>query len=616
MVDVACVASFFDGGPLACGFRQGKAGKTRPPIVHAPADRARCAMDLTLTRLQRAYRTGAATPEQAMAAVCARATDAAVWITRVAPDALIQAARAADVTRPLGGVPFAVKDNIDVAGLPTTAACPALTYTPDRHAPVVQRLVDAGAIVVGKTNMDQLATGLVGVRSPYGVPRNPFDGLYVPGGSSSGSAVAVASGLVSFALGTDTAGSGRVPAGLNNVVGLKPTRGWISTTGVVPACRSLDCVSILALTVADALAVLDVAGAFDAADPYARQPAPRGFAALRVGVPGQPEFFGDTAAAQAYAVTIDRARSLGATIVPFDFAPFAQAASLLYGPWAAERTMAHGALLDQPGALLPVIQAILTGGAGVTGPAVFAAQHRLATLIRDAAPVWRQIDCMMLPTFPSAPTLDQVAADPIGANSMLGTYTNFVNLMDLAAIAVPSGFHAGRGGGPGGMPYGVTLVGPAWSDHALAGLGARLHRAAGTTLGATGATQPHDGVEVAVFGAHLTGQPLNADVVARGGWFVRPCKTAPVYRMLLLPGPLPRPALVRDGSAALPGEIWALPQASLAGFLATIAPPLGLGTVQLETGPALGFISEASVGQDITGQGGWRNWLAGHLAPD
>ena len=558
-------------------------------------------MDLTLARLQHAFRTGAATPEQAMAAALARMTDDAVWITRV-PDAdLLLAARNADVALPLGGVGFAVKDNIDVAGLPTTAACPGLAYTPDRHAPVVQRLVDAGAIVMGKTNMDQLATGLVGTRSPYGVPRNPFDPAVVPGGSSSGSAVAVASGLVSFALGTDTAGSGRVPAGLNNVVGLKPTCGWLSTTGVVPACRSLDCVSILATTVADTLAVLDVAAGYDAADPFARHPAPRGFAALRVGVPERPEFFGDAAAAAAFDASIERARQLGATIVGFDFAPFAEAAALLYGPWAAERAAAHGDRLDQ---VLPVIRTILAGGAAVSGAALFAAQHRLAALIRDVEPMWRRIDCMMLPTFPHAPTLAAVAADPIGANARLGTYTNFVNLMDLAAIAVPAGFH------DGGMPHGVTLVGPAWSDRALAGFGARLHRAAGLTLGATGATLPHDGVEIAVFGAHLAGQPLNADLVARGAWVVRPCVTAPAYRMLLLPGPPPRPALVSDGTAALPGEIWALPHAALAGFMATIAPPLGLGTVVLEHGPVLGFISEPTAGEDITHHGGWRGWRA------
>ncbi len=556
-------------------------------------------MDLTLTRLQHAYRTGDATPEQAMAAACARMADDAVWITRVPVAALLQAARDADISLPLGGVPFAVKDNIDVAGLPTTAGCPGLAYTPDRHAPVVQRLVAAGAIVVGKTNMDQLATGLVGVRSPYGVPHNPFDAAYVPGGSSSGSAVAVASGLVSFALGTDTAGSGRVPAGLNNVVGLKPTCGWISTTGVVPACRSLDCVSILALTVPDARAVLDVAAGYDSTDPYARQPAPRGFAALRVGVPDHPEFLGNDAAAIAYAASIERARRLGATIIPFDFAPFAEAAGLLYGPWAAERAAAHGHRLDQ---VLPVIRTILAGGAAITGPALFAAQHQLAALIRQTAAVWRQIDCMMLPTYPSAPTLRQVADDPIGTNARLGTYTNFVNLMDLAAIAIPAGFHAG------GMPHGITLVGPAWSDHALAAFGARLHRAAGLTLGATGAPMPHDGVEIAVFGAHLTGQPLNTDLLARGAWFVRACTTAPAYRMLLLAGPQPRPALVRDGTAALPGEVWALPPAALAGFMATIAPPLGLGTVLLEHGPALGFISEPVVGEDITPFGGWRGW--------
>ena len=553
-------------------------------------------MDLNLTRLQHAFRTGAATPEQAMQAALDRMTDPAVWITRVPVAALLAQARAADVSRPLGGVLFAVKDNIDVAGLPTTSACPALATTPDRHAPCVQRLVDAGAIVVGKTNMDQLATGLVGVRSPYGVPVNPFNAAYVPGGSSSGSAVAVATGCVSFALGTDTAGSGRVPAGLNNVVGLKPTRGWISTTGVVPACRSLDCVSILALTVADALAVLDVAGAYDPDDPYARVPAPVAFTGLRIGVPSALHD-------ASFAASIARARTLGATIVSFDYAPFAEAARMLYGPWSAERAAAHGNLLDQPGALLPVIQTILEAGRAVTGPALFQAQHRLAALIRDTAPVWASIDCMMLPTFPAAPTLADVAADPIGANARLGTYTNFVNLMDLAALAVPAGFDAN------GMPYGVTLVGPAWSDHALGALGTRLHRTAGLTLGAGTATLPHDGVEIAVFGAHLAGQPLNADLVARGGCFVRACHTAPAYRMTLLPGPPPRPALVRGGTAALPGEIWALPAEALAGFLATIAPPLGLGTVQLDHGPALGFISEPADGPDITQYGGWRGWL-------
>ncbi len=566
-------------------------------------------VSLDLARLRAAYADGSATPEGVMAALLPRLdADPAVWIGRV-PDAdLLASARAADPSLPLGGVPFAVKDNIDVAGLPTTAGCPAFAYTPERHATVVQRLVDAGAIVVGKTNLDQFATGLVGVRSPYGVPRNPFDPAMVPGGSSSGSAVAVASGLVSFALGTDTAGSGRVPAGFNNLVGLKPTKGWLSTTGVVPACRSLDCVSVFALTVADAVAVVEVAGGYDAADPYSRHAgaAHRLPDRPRIGVPDAPEFFGDAAAARAYAAAIARAELLGADIVPFDFAPFAEVAALLYGPWAAERTAAVGTMLARADALHPVIRTILEGGGAISAPALFQAQHRLAALCRDTEPLWDRIDFMLLPTSPTAYSLAEVAAEPIRLNARLGTYTNFVNLMDLAALAVPQGFY------DSGFPHGVTLVGPAWSDRMLAAFGARLHRQVASPLGATSILQPHDGTEIAVFGAHMKGQPLNADLVARGGWFVRDCVTAPAYRMLALPGRLPRPALVRDPhGAALTGEVWALPPAAVAGFLGSIAPPLGLGTVELERGPALGFIAEAGAeGEDITAHGGWRAWLS------
>ena len=534
-------------------------------------------------------------------------TDAAVWIGRVPDEALLAQARAADLSLPLGGVPFAVKDNIDVAGLPTTAGCPAFAYTPAVHAPVVQRLVDAGAIVVGKTNLDQFATGLVGVRSPYGVPRNPFDPAMIPGGSSSGSAVAVATGLVSFALGTDTAGSGRVPAAFNNLIGLKPTRGWLSTTGVVPACRSLDCVSIFALTVPDALAVLEIARGYDPADPYSRlsgpEPAPPD--AFRFGVPAALEFFGDAGAARGFAAAVARAEALGGTAVPFDYAPFAEAAGLLYGPWAAERTAAVGHMLVQPDALHPVIRDILQGGAAVAAAELFRAQHQLASLRRQTEAVWQKADLLLLPTTGTAYSLAQVAAEPVATNARLGHYTNFVNLLDLAALAIPAGFH------DGGFPHGVTLVGPAWTDRMLAHVGARMHRAAGTPLGATGAPQPHDGVEIAVFGAHMAGQPLNPDLVARGGCFVRACRTAPAYRMLALPGRLQRPALVRSADGvSLEGEVWALPPHAVAAFLGSIAPPLGLGTVELERGPALGFIAEAGAeGEDVSAFGGWRGWL-------
>jgi allophanate hydrolase len=570
-------------------------------------DPTSAASSLDLTRLRAAYHAGHATAEAVMAALLARMTDAAVWISHVSDDELLAQARTADLSLPLGGVPFAVKDNIDVAGLPTTAGCPAFAYTPAVHAPVVQRLVDAGAIVVGKTNLDQFATGLVGVRSPYGVPLNPFDPAMIPGGSSSGSAVAVAAGLVSFALGTDTAGSGRVPAGLNNLVGLKPTRGWLSTTGVVPACRSLDCVSILALTVPDALAVLDVARGYDPADPYSRVagPEPATPSRFRFGVPAPLEFFGDASAAHWFAAAVARAEALGGTAVPFDYAPFAEAAGLLYGPWAAEQAAAVGGhMLAQPDALHPVLQGILQGGAAVPAPELFRAQHRLAALRRQTEAVWQTAD-LLLPTAGTAYSLAQVAAEPVAANARLGHYTNFVNLLDLAALAVPAGFH------DSGFPHGVTLVGPAWSDRMLAHIGARLHRAAATPLGATGAPQPHDGVEIAVFGAHMTGQPLNPDVVARGGWFVRACQTAPAYRMLALSGRLRRPALVRSADgASLEGEVWALPPHAVATFLGSIAPPLGLGTVELEHGPSLGFIAEAGAEcEDITAFGGWRGWL-------
>lgn len=374
---------------------------------------------------------------------------------------------------PLWGVPFAVKDNIDVAGSPTTAACPAYSYMPREDAPAVARLKAAGAIVTGKTNLDQFATGLVGVRSPYPIPRNAFDAKIVPGGSSSGSAVAVAQGLASFSLGTDTAGSGRVPAGLNNLVGLKPSLGALSTRGVVPACRTLDCISVFATTVADARTVFDVAASFDADDPYSRpveQVEPR---PLRVvGVPRKADrlFFGDSLMEAAFEAALAQIEPLGVVLHEIDMSTFFEVARLLYeGPWVAERRAAVRAFMDaQPDAMHAVTRAILAKADGLSATDTFEALYRLATLKRRTEPVWQEIDALVVPTAPIAPTLADLAADPIGPNSRLGTYTNFVNLLDLAALAVPGPFRAD------GFPAGITLIAPRGSDHRLAAFGARF----------------------------------------------------------------------------------------------------------------------------------------------
>ncbi len=594
------------------------------------------ALSLDLARLAAAYAAGRTTPLAVVDDILRRiaaAGDDHVWISlRPAEDlraeAKALAAQAPLARGPLYGIPFAVKDNIDAAPLPTTAACPAFAYQPAQSAPVVARLVAAGAILIGKTNLDQFATGLVGVRSPYGTPRNPFDPAMAPGGSSSGSAVAVAAGLVSFALGTDTAGSGRVPAAFNNLVGLKPTRGLISTRGVVPACRSLDCVSIFALTVADARAVLAVAAGFDAADPYSRA-APPGFslaqrppARFRFGVPAPAAlvFHGDPASRTVFEQAIAHAVAAGGEAEEIDFAPFAEAAALLYGPWVAERSTALRVIFaDHPEALHPVTREIIGAGFAESAVDLFAAQHRLAALRQVTAPLWQRLAFLLVPSVSGAFSLAEIAAEPIATNSELGRYTNFTNLLDLAAIAIPGGFS------PAGFPAGVTLIGPAFHDGVLATFAERLHRDAAPTLGATGEPQPaaaptpasaavHPEIEIAVFGAHLAGEALNATLVGLGGRFRRPCHTAPCYRMLALPGAMPRPGLVRVGvgGAEIAGEVWALPSAALAPLLTGIAPPLGLGTVALEGGaPAFGFICEAgAAGEDITAFGGWRAYRA------
>ena len=597
------------------------------------------AFGLDFSALRAAYASGGATPSTVMDEVLRRlaaSTDDAIWISRHTDEDLIVAARAMTAraaerdSLPLYGIPFAVKDNIDVAGLPTTAACPAFAYHPTDSAPVVARLIAAGAIVIGKTNLDQFATGLVGVRSPYSIPRNTFDPAMVPGGSSSGSAVAVAGGLVSFALGTDTAGSGRVPAAFNNIVGLKPTRGLLSNRGMVPACRSIDCISIFALTVPDAVAVLDVTSGFDSEDAYARQ-APAGFRArLSASAPrftfavpheGQREFFGDVEAQSLFAEAVARAEALGGQRIDIDFAPWVETATLLYGPWTAERTAAIGPLLaTEPDVLHPITRIVVERGVDATAVEIFEAQYRLQELTQTIRPLWAEADFLLVPTTGTAFSLAQLEAEPIARNTDLGYYTNFTNLLDLSAIAVPAGFKSN------GFPVGVTLIGPAWHDAKLAAFAQRMHQAAGGPLGATGLPQPsvpahappavYPTIDLAVFGAHLTGGALNPQLRALGGQRRGPCVTAAIYRMVALPGPVLRPGLVDIGPSgtAIEGEIWALPAASLAAFLATIGRPLGLGRVQLHGGEtAFGFICEGAAmvaeAPDVSQFGFWPAYL-------
>jgi allophanate hydrolase len=594
---------------------------------------------LDLQTLGLALRAGSLRPRDVVAGVLDRIAargDDKVWI-RLAPRGALQARAAAlerqgPGGRPLYGIPFAIKDNIDVAGEPTTAACPEFAYTAAESAPVVQRLVDSGAILIGKTNLDQFATGLVGTRSPYGACASAFDARYIAGGSSSGSAVAVSAGLVSFALGTDTAGSGRVPAAFNNIVGLKPTRGLLSTRGVVPACRSLDCVSIFALTAGDAQAVLDVAAMFDPADPFSRRVAapralPAAIAGCRIGVPRaeQLEFFGNRDAERLFGAVVTDLEGQGARTVEIDFAPFLESARLLYGgPWVAERYVAIRAFFDRrPDALFPVTREILAGAAKFSAADCFAAEHRLQALRRRVEPVWQEIDVLVTPTAGTTYTIEEVRANPIALNTNLGYYTNFMNLLDLAAIAVPAGFQAN------GLPFGITLAAPAFSDRALCALGTPIQRRFGQRLGATRATLPAAPpaaapervqlpvMRLVVCGAHMSGLSLNRQLTERGGRLVRRCRTAPRYRLFALTrfSP-PRPGLVRtdsDGNA-IEVEVWALPAETVGSFVDGIPPPLGIGTVELEDGEQVrGFLCEAYAtagAEDVSRLGSWRSFVS------
>jgi allophanate hydrolase len=592
--------------------------------------------DFDLERLHAAYAEGA-DPADVIATVYRRlkeANDPGIFISLVGESTALDAARALPkfdpATKPLWGVPFAVKDNIDVAGIPTTAACPEFAYTPKVSAPVVERLLAAGAIVIGKTNLDQFAAGLVGVRSPYPVPRNAIDPTVVPGGSSSGSAVAVARGVVSFALGTDTAGSGRIPAALNNIVGLKPSRGALSARGVVPACRTLDCVSVFAPTVADAWKIANVAAAYDPADAYSRQISLGGFSrpsAVRLGVPDAGSLILDGEIARsAFEAALAAFPDFGGKPKPVDINPFYAAAQRLYeGAWVAERYAAIRDFIEKkPDAVFPVTRQIIEGSRRFSAADAFADFYRLADLARVTSAVWNDIDVLVVPSMPDVCTVEQITADPLVPNRRLGTYTNFVNLLDLCAIAVPGPFRSD------GRTAGVTLIAPAGRDGLLAALAAEIHAKAGVAIGATGRPLPKapkpkpaapEGIPIAVVGAHLSGMALNHELTTRGGSLVKAATTAPAYRLYALPGGPPhRPGLVRvaSGGAPIAIEVWSLPPAGFGDFVATIPSPLGIGTLALSDGTSVkGFVCEAigtEGAKDITSFGGWRAYMAAQKA--
>jgi allophanate hydrolase len=518
---------------------------------------------------------------------------------------------------PLLGVPFALKDNIDIAGEPTTAACPAFTYTAARSAHVVQQLLDAGAIWLGKTNLDQFATGLVGSRSPYGRPACVDDRTRISGGSSSGSAVVVAAGLVPFALGTDTAGSGRVPAGFNGLVGLKPTPGRVSTSGVLPACRTLDCVSIFAHTVDDAAQVLAVIEGPDDSDAFSDfRPGPAAAPPRGGGGPPRPDVDAEPGYDRAWAATLQRLRDEGHELVEIDFGLLDEVAALLYdGPWVAERhAVVQTLMATAPEKMDPVVRQVIARAMGMTATATFEAQYKLRALARRAARLWQQVDQLLVPTAPTHPRFSELDADPVGVNARLGRYTNFVNLLGWCALALPAGRTAT------GLPFGVTVIGPGGHDAALAQQW--RHWAPGperplSAPAAMPATSPE--LPLAVVGAHLSGLPLNGQLRDRGARLLEATVTAPAYRLYALPGTTPpKPGLQRvpDGEAghAIALEVWSLPMAAVGSLLALIPSPLGLGSVELADGRRVhGFLCESHAlagAQDISAFGGWRAYLA------
>lgn len=591
-------------------------------------------LSFSLFALRNAYLARDVSVDDVIAEALRRAADPkhpSVWIHLLTPDEIepyVAALRAQDPrSLPLYGIPFAIKDNIDLAGIPTTVACPEFAYTPSESATVVKRLIAAGAVPIGKTNLDQFATGLVGVRSPYGIPRSVFNDEYISGGSSSGSGVAVASGMVTFALGTDTAGSGRVPAAFNNITGYKPTKGWFSAKGVFPACHSLDCATIFAGTCAETSKIAQSVWGIDPDDSFSRKPIPETRPFKTLGVPAAEglAFFGDEAAETLYRESLEALAAQGFELVEFDYIPFRDAALLLYaGPWVAERRHALGDFLKtHPEAVNPAVRTIIARGDEVTGVDVFDGIYRLQDFIAKTRPVFEKIDALVLPTTGTTYRVADVLNDPITLNSNLGYYTNFVNLLDLAAIAVPAGF---RENGKG-LPFGITFIGPAGSDEQLLALGDRFHRLRTTTIGVTGRdlttepalSAPDSRIQLAVVGAHLTGQPLNHQLTSRDARLVRPTRTSAHYRLYKLPNTTPpKPGLVRTSrsagnSSGIAVEIWSLDVAAFGSFVAEVPPPMTIGTIQLEDGTSVkGFLCEPLAlegAEDITATGGWEAFL-------
>ncbi len=625
-------------------------------------------LDLNIATLRRRYLAGEMHPREVMQDIVSRIGDDPhhVWIYRLPLEEIekyVSALADKDPAElPLYGIPFAIKDNIDLAGAPTTAGCDEYAYHPQRHATVVRQLINAGAIPIGKTNLDQFATGLNGTRSPHGACRNAINPDYISGGSSSGSAVAVALGLASFSLGTDTAGSGRVPAAFNNLVGVKPTRGWLSTRGVVPACRSLDCVSIFALNTEDASTVLSVATMLDEQDAYSRQARTYGFdfgcaESFRFGVPreDQLQFFGNQDAAALFQKSVAAMEAIGGQKVEIDFLPFLKSARLLYdGPWVAERYAAIRAFFDAHADVInPVVREIIAGAKKFSAADTFDGMYKLEALRAEAALTWGKIDCLVTPTAGTMYRIAEMEADPIKLNANLGYYTNFMNLLDCAAVAVPAGFQQD------GLPFGITLVAPAHQDVPLLHLAEKLlngtsrHSGAGRNPVTT--NKPRSGqnlgidphareivnhldsglrrndaanvplvgqfsagrVRVAVCGAHLEGLPLNQQLTNRGAHLVARTHSSPDYKFYALPGGPPfRPGMVRvpQGGSAIEVEVWEMADREFGSFVAGIPAPLGIGKLMLADGSSVtGFICEQYAVQgaeDITHFGGWRAYLA------
>ncbi|MEP3639942.1 MAG: allophanate hydrolase [Paracoccaceae bacterium] len=591
-------------------------------------------ISLTLSSLAQAYGSGTS-PKQIVEQVYARidaVADPGIFLCLFPKQQLLAEAERLgnyDPDRPLWGVPFVIKDNMDVAGKPTTAACPDFAYTPDETAFVVQRLQEAGALLIGKTNLDQFATGLVGVRTPYGAPKNALDPQIVPGGSSGGSGVAVAHGIASFSLGTDTAGSGRVPAALNNIVGLKPTLGALSAAGLVPACRSLDTISVFALTVSDAYAAYSAAAVYDPGDVYARDIATPAMVAppavLKIGIPSQDsiQFEGDAAQAASFADTVARLKDIGAEIAEIDFTALYEIAQMLYfGAWVAERYVATESLMESnPDALFPVTRKIIGSAVGKTAADTFKDFYKLKDLIASARPAIEACDLLCVPSIPTFASVADLETDPMGPNNMLGTYTNFVNLMDMCGIAVPT--PARQDGRPGS----VTILAEAGADAKAAALACKIEAWDNRTLGATSwpfaerallDDASEDAIRIAVCGAHMSGLPLNHTLTERGAAFVRTDASAPDYTFHALPGAgVARPGMVRTlpgQGAAIALELWDMPLRAFGSFMKTIPAPLGIGTLTLSNGTtAHGFLCEAiaaSGAEDITDLADWREYLA------